>query len=283
MAERDYMNQSPGHGGAAKSPECHDVDQSAGHGDVGQFPGQSGYDQSNYNVKRSHGGVHHFNGNVTADYSFQGVNFGEKSTATFTTHKGTVRRRSTHARIAHQVLEVFEFLFSIFLVGITGSASQGMTDDLGFSRIPPKLGYNIFVAVLSMLLTPILFLLGYFRPPWLYGTEKVKEPWWRICASALLTVLWIGTIPASFYTCGDLCYAAGPGDWDITFVTLYCECYNSGAPNPGHLGGNEQPTGRYQATEGLDTLQTIFFLFSTALLLASRHPKLSRPLGSDAL
>jgi len=58
---------------------------------------------------------------------------------------GHVRLRYTHVRIARRILEVFEFILCIMILGITGSASVGMKSDLGFAKIPGKLSYNIGV------------------------------------------------------------------------------------------------------------------------------------------
>jgi hypothetical protein len=97
------------------------------------------------------------------------------------------------------------------------------------------------------------FLLGYDRP------ETTREPWFRIALNILLTGLWVGTIPASFYTCEDLCSAAGfpGGSGSITFATLSCDCYGSqSAYRRLTARGTEQRTGRYEAMEGLDILLT---------------------------
>lgn len=48
-------------------------------------------------------------------------------------------------KIAFWILEIIELIMSIIILGITSSASSGMTDDLGFKSIPGKLGYNIAV------------------------------------------------------------------------------------------------------------------------------------------
>jgi len=52
---------------------------------------------------------------------------------------------ASQVRAARRILEVFELLISIIIIGITVSASSGMTNDLGLARIPGKLKYNIGV------------------------------------------------------------------------------------------------------------------------------------------
>jgi hypothetical protein len=106
-----------------------------------------------------------------------------------------------------------------------------------------------------MIILLIMAIIEWIGPMWLYD-NTTREPWPRIFMNILLTGLWIGTIPASFYTCGDLCSAAGPNAGDIKFATFYCQCYNSqsGYQRLALRGGTEQRTGRYEATEGLDIL-----------------------------
>ena len=48
-------------------------------------------------------------------------------------------------KIAFWILEIIELILAIITVGITSSASSGMTSDLGFKSIPGKLAYNIAV------------------------------------------------------------------------------------------------------------------------------------------
>jgi hypothetical protein len=105
-----------------------------------------------------------------------------------------------------------------------------------------------------MIILLIMVIIECIRPMWLYD-NTTREPWRRIFMNILLTGLWIGTIPASFYTCGDLCSAAGSNAGDIKFATFYCQCYNSQSVYQRlALRGTEQRTGRYEATEGLDIL-----------------------------
>jgi len=94
------------------------------------------------------------------------------------------------------------------------------------------------------------------RPAWLgYDTTTKKEGWFRIAFNTLLTGLWIGAIPASFYTCNDLCSAAGDVDSTIHYATLFCECFGSQSVFERFVKrGVEQRTHRYEATETLDIL-----------------------------
>jgi hypothetical protein len=87
--------------------------------------------------------VNHFYGDVNSHGGplFQGTEFHSSGIINI----GHVRLRSTHVRIARRVLEVIEFVLSIMILGITGSASVGMKSDLGFAGIPGKLSYNIGV------------------------------------------------------------------------------------------------------------------------------------------
>jgi len=48
-------------------------------------------------------------------------------------------------KVASWILEFLELLLSVIILGITGSAAQGMKSDLGFPNIPGKLAYNIAI------------------------------------------------------------------------------------------------------------------------------------------
>lgn len=97
------------------------------------------------------------------------------------------------------------------------------------------------------------------RPRWFGYDRTIREPWPKIAVNLLCMGLWVGTIPASFYTCSDLCSAAGSGIAQIRFATLYCTCPSSQFEywsRALEIGGTEQRSGRYEATEALDILLT---------------------------
>lgn len=56
---------------------------------------------------------------------------------------GSVRLHATDLRNACLILEALELIICIIILGITGSAADGMKNDLGLANIPGKLGYNI--------------------------------------------------------------------------------------------------------------------------------------------
>lgn len=188
---------------------------------------------------------------------------------------GPFRVRATDLKIGLWVLDILELILSIIILGITGSSSEGMKNDFRWHSIPGKLVYNIVVATLSMIsLFPIIFI-DVARPSWMgyLSSNPARQPWSRIALNVLFTGLWIGTIPASFFTCNDLCSAAGSQFSEINFATLYCECYNVVATEYRSLAPREvfteQRTGRYEATEGLNILLSIVFIVSTILLVVS--------------
>ena len=103
-----------------------------------------------------------------------------------------------------------------------------------------------------MLLLAVTIPLDLIQWDWWKRLNTVWEPWPRVIVNAFFTILWIGSIPASFYTCSDLCSAAGNGYGYITFASLQCVCADGSGVFDKR--GVEQRTDRYQATEGLDIL-----------------------------
>lgn len=104
-----------------------------------------------------------------------------------------------------------------------------------------------------MLLLVVTIPLDLIKWDWWKRLNAVWEPWPRVIVNAVFTILWIGSIPASFYTCSDLCSAAGSkGSHHLTFATFSCQC--SGGSGYFDKRGVEQKTDRYQATEALDVL-----------------------------
>lgn len=57
-------------------------------------------------------------------------------------------------KIAFWILEFLELLLCIIILGITGSAAEGMKNDLRLPNIPGKLGYNIAIVSSSPALIP---------------------------------------------------------------------------------------------------------------------------------
>ena len=53
------------------------------------------------------------------------------------------RKAFKRVRTWFWIFEILELLLSIAILGVTGSAAQGLKDDLNFPSPPSKLSYNI--------------------------------------------------------------------------------------------------------------------------------------------
>ncbi len=134
-----------------------------------------------------------------------------------------------------------------------------------------------------MLSLLVLFLLDVFRTSrsttW-YRWNNWNRPWVRVSLNILFIALWIGCVASSFYTCSDLCSAAGGIYSWIRYATLCCDCsidaittscYNELSSSASQTV--EQRTGRYEATQALDILLVVVLIASTFVLGAFQWVK----------
>jgi hypothetical protein len=93
----------------------------------------------------------------------------------------------------------------------------------------------------------------YFWRRW----NSIWFPWLRVALDGIFVALWAGATGSAFYTCSDLCNAAGNSVADITYASLQCICSTGSFGSRRSLSSRdytEQKTGRYQAAQAFDVL-----------------------------
>jgi len=176
-------------------------------------------------------------------------------------------------RLAFWILEILECLFSIAILGVSGSSASGILNDLKFPTIPTKLSYTIAIAAITMLVLLVVVPLDLFRPAFWGSLNMLWAPWPRVIMSFLWVVLWAAALGSSVFSCSDLCSAASFSTTYLQYASLCCNCedrsYTLCHEPSGLVDVHVEPREyRYEVTQALDTIMLALFLASTLILLA---------------